>query len=291
MRAWRKGARPVTVRSYLNRVRIFAAWCVAEGMRRRRTRPGGRTDMRAASGRASRRRRSFSRKTNLAQLVAAHRSRRGREGRARRSRGSVLAATRCPSRRAPGFASAKCARSGGATYTLRAEGRGRLVRARRQLRGAHDQERARTAVPLVGEALRRAPSSPRGRRAPMPRRSSSRRAAAGCWPAITSPGASARYVRAARLRDGDHHNFHSLRHTFGTHAVSRGVDVYRLKEIMGHASIEVTQRYARLRPRDLSRRDGAGVRRAMERPCGACQRGRKRRQCGPCTDRISDACS
>jgi integrase len=71
------------------------------------------------------------------------------------------------------------------------------------------------------------------------------------------------FVSAARLRDADAHNFHSLRHTFGTWAVSRGVDVYRLKEIMGHARIETTLQYARLRPvtlfSEMERAFGGGL--------------------------------
>ena len=59
-------------------------------------------------------------------------------------------------------------------------------------------------------------------------------------------------VRGCRLRESEHHNFHSLRHTFGTMAVSRGIDVYRVKEIMGHARIETTLQYARLRPVTLA---------------------------------------
>ena len=58
-------------------------------------------------------------------------------------------------------------------------------------------------------------------------------------------------LRAARLPGSAKHNFHSLRHTFGTLAVQRGVDVYRLKEIMGHADIKTTLRYAKLHPATL----------------------------------------
>lgn len=71
------------------------------------------------------------------------------------------------------------------------------------------------------------------------------------------------FVRAAKLREGDAHNFHSLRHTFGTLAVSRGVDVYRVKEAMGHARIETTLTYARLRPvslqSEMQRAFGGGI--------------------------------
>lgn len=60
------------------------------------------------------------------------------------------------------------------------------------------------------------------------------------------------FVRQSGFRSGDHQNFHALRHTFGTMAVTRGMDVYKLKEIMGHARIETTLVYAKLRPVTLS---------------------------------------
>lgn len=41
---------------------------------------------------------------------------------------------------------------------------------------------------------------------------------------------------------------HSLRHTFGTNAVTAGVDVHAVQAAMGHARIETTQGYAKVRP-------------------------------------------
>jgi len=37
--------------------------------------------------------------------------------------------------------------------------------------------------------------------------------------------------------------FHDLRHTFGTRLADAGVDVVKIKELMGHASIGTTMRY------------------------------------------------
>ena len=37
--------------------------------------------------------------------------------------------------------------------------------------------------------------------------------------------------------------FHDLRHTFGTRLADAGVDVVKIKELMGHASIVTTMRY------------------------------------------------
>jgi integrase len=42
--------------------------------------------------------------------------------------------------------------------------------------------------------------------------------------------------------------FHDLRHTFASHMVMNGVDINTLKEILGHSSIAMTQRYAHLAP-------------------------------------------
>jgi hypothetical protein len=47
--------------------------------------------------------------------------------------------------------------------------------------------------------------------------------------------------------------WHALRHTFAAHAVMSGIPLYTVKELLGHASIEMTQRYAHLAPDYLGR--------------------------------------
>jgi integrase len=50
-----------------------------------------------------------------------------------------------------------------------------------------------------------------------------------------------RHVRASGLSEDLH--FHSLRHTFGTHAAEDGMSVHILRDCMGHSSIRVTEMY------------------------------------------------
>lgn len=52
------------------------------------------------------------------------------------------------------------------------------------------------------------------------------------------------------LRDKEKHyiRFHDLRHTFASHWMMKGGDIYRLQEVLGHQSVEMTQIYAHLSP-------------------------------------------
>jgi integrase len=54
--------------------------------------------------------------------------------------------------------------------------------------------------------------------------------------------------RLIRKKAGlSHIRFHDLRHTFASWLASSGkVDIYTLKELLGHSDIEMTQRYAHL---------------------------------------------
>lgn len=64
-------------------------------------------------------------------------------------------------------------------------------------------------------------------------------------------------VRRARLDDV---TFHTLRHTFASWAMMRGASIKELQELLGHASLTMTMRYAHLSPERLrtavSRLDG-----------------------------------
>jgi integrase len=55
-------------------------------------------------------------------------------------------------------------------------------------------------------------------------------------------------VEEAKLDDV---NFHTLRHTFASWAIMRGVSVKELQDLLGHASLTMTMRYAHLAPERL----------------------------------------
>jgi integrase len=67
---------------------------------------------------------------------------------------------------------------------------------------------------------------------------------------FTNPDTRTRYANVkksftAACREAGIANFtfHDLRHTFGTRLADAGVDVVKIKELMGHASIGTTMRY------------------------------------------------
>lgn len=57
------------------------------------------------------------------------------------------------------------------------------------------------------------------------------------FPRLKIKGKSVRYIR-----------FHDLRHTFASHWVMNGGDIFKLQKILGHKSIQMTMRYAHLTP-------------------------------------------
>lgn len=57
------------------------------------------------------------------------------------------------------------------------------------------------------------------------------------------------YVREANINPKL--NFHSLRHTFASWLVQRGVSIFHVSTLLGHSSVNVTQIYSHLRSEDL----------------------------------------
>lgn len=57
-------------------------------------------------------------------------------------------------------------------------------------------------------------------------------------------------LRAAKLNDQIH--FHSLRHSFASNLVQKGVNLYVVKELLGHEDIKTTQIYSHLTQSSLS---------------------------------------
>jgi len=45
---------------------------------------------------------------------------------------------------------------------------------------------------------------------------------------------------------------HALRHTTATRLIDKGIDLYTVKEWLGHSTIQVTERYAHLNPDKLA---------------------------------------
>ncbi len=68
----------------------------------------------------------------------------------------------------------------------------------------------------------------------------------GRWDAFRTAWDAA--VRRAKLADL---RFHDLRHTFASWAVQRRVTLPELKDLLGHSSLAMVQRYAHLGPEHL----------------------------------------
>jgi len=69
-----------------------------------------------------------------------------------------------------------------------------------------------------------------------------------CGPRTRSGKLSLRkaYENAVSNAKLDDVNFHTLRHTFASWAVMRGVSLKELQELLGHSSLAMTMRYAHL---------------------------------------------
>ncbi len=55
---------------------------------------------------------------------------------------------------------------------------------------------------------------------------------------------------APPLRGSAYFTLHTLRHTFASHLVTKGVDIYRVSQWLGHSSVNTTMIHAHLAPQD-----------------------------------------
>lgn len=60
-----------------------------------------------------------------------------------------------------------------------------------------------------------------------------------------------RRFRKGHKLTGDGWVIHTMRHTFASRLVRKGIDLYTVKELLGHSTITVTERYAHLNPQKL----------------------------------------
>ena len=62
---------------------------------------------------------------------------------------------------------------------------------------------------------------------------------------FTTNYVSKKFKQAVRLAGADDKiHFHSLRHSFASDLVNKGVPLYHIKELLGHSSIAVTEIYS-----------------------------------------------
>ncbi len=74
--------------------------------------------------------------------------------------------------------------------------------------------------------------------------------------------------------DRDKVVFHTLRHTFASWLAMQGTPIYTIKELMGHKTLAMTERYSHLMP-DVKRNAVGGIDKMMEQRVVKIERGTK----------------
>jgi integrase len=79
--------------------------------------------------------------------------------------------------------------------------------------------------------------------------------------AITNPHTRTAYhsfyaawFQVRKAADLDGLRIHDLRHTFASVLINKGVSIYEVQTLLGHSTIQMTQRYAHLAPDRLQNR-------------------------------------
>ena len=90
-----------------------------------------------------------------------------------------------------------------------------------------------------------------GRRREVPLNGDSYQALVSLTPKAEGRVFQTAYNNAVAIAKLDDVNFHTLRHTFASWAVMRGVSLKELQELLGHSSLAMTMRYAHLAPEHL----------------------------------------
>ena len=67
-------------------------------------------------------------------------------------------------------------------------------------------------------------------------------------PATGKPyyGIKRRWASVCKVASIENFRFHDCRHDYASRLVQKGADLYKVKELLGHSSFELTQRYAHL---------------------------------------------
>jgi len=59
-----------------------------------------------------------------------------------------------------------------------------------------------------------------------------------------------KYIKKLALANG--YSPHTIRHTFATHTLKGGANLFAIKEMLGHKSIKTTEVYTHLNPQTIS---------------------------------------